>query len=65
MSLLKIADAIGTAKEITEAEVRSVGATLYIGDHIEEGSDVWSHLMMELDPQTIKPIDNRVTKVDL
>ena len=63
MSLLDIADAIGTAKEITGAEVRSVGATLYIGKHITDGDEV--ALRNRLDPQGIKRLDDSVTKVDL
>lgn len=67
MSLLTIAESIGKVRDITGADVRSVGATLFVDTEVTEGGDVWSHIMTEVNPQDIRPYTLRegVTAIDL
>lgn len=66
MSLIKIADAIGIVKEITDLNsrhVRSVGASIFVGTDLTERER--ELITIELDPQEIKQLDGKVARVDL
>lgn len=67
MSLLKIADAVGTCRGLTESSVTSVGASIFIHEEITD--EQRTQIEHELNPQAIKTVERASlgvkTQVDL
>lgn len=55
MSLIGIADAIGTVRKITGEDVRSVGASLFVDREL--GAAEIDRIMRELDAQDIEEVE--------